>query len=117
VKFGGYRIETDGSPTFLYELRDASVPFDTPPQPNAVHVEERFEPSTKPGVRFKRTFRVLGLPVERAVMLREPRDSAGGISASGPMTVPVAVGAATGIMLFRARDAATPLVIHYEVAQ
>jgi hypothetical protein len=27
------------------------------------------------------------------------------------------VGAATGIVLFRARDAATPLVIRYEVAQ
>jgi cytochrome c2 len=115
VKFGGYRLEADGSPTFLYELRDASLPFDAPPQPNAVHVEERFEPSTKPGVRFKRTFRVFGLSAERAVMLRDPRDAAGGISASGPMTVPM--GAATGIVLFRARDAATPLVIHYEVAQ
>jgi hypothetical protein len=107
--------ETDGSPTFLYELRDARPVSDAPPQPNAVHVEERFEPSTKAGVRFKRTFRVAGLPVERAVMLREPRDSAGGISANGPTSVPV--GAATGIMLFRASAADTPLVIRYEVAQ
>lgn len=115
VKFGGYRIETDGSPTFLYELRESSVPFDAPPQPNAVKVEERFEPSMKAGVRFKRTFRVVGLPAERAVMLREPRDSAGGIAANGPMTVPA--GAATGIVLFRARAADTPLMIHYEVAE
>src|SRR6185369_5801844 len=71
VKFRGYRLEADGTPTFLYELRDASVPFDAPPQPNAAQVEERFEPSTKPGVRFKRTFKVIGLPEDRLVMIRE----------------------------------------------
>jgi cytochrome c2 len=131
MKFGGYRLEADGTPTFLYELRDATVPFDAPPQPNSVHVEERFEPSTKAGVRFKRTFRVFGLPVDRAVMMREPRDSAAGIGSTGTMMIPTmapepdgsipkiadARHGMSGVLFFRMRDAATPLVIHYEVAQ
>jgi len=132
VKFRGYRLEADGTPTFLYELRDASVPFDAPPQPNAAQVEERFEPSTKPGVRFKRTFKVIGLPEDRLVMIREPRDSAHGCATPDgqlrvPVITPVEDGTVSketiarrgglGIFVVNSRTPGAPFTIRYEVAE
>jgi len=68
MKFRGYRLESDGLPTFLYELGDG------------VQVEERDAPGGSDGVRFTREFRVHGLKGDRLVMMREPANAAGEIA-------------------------------------
>src|SRR6185503_2508790 len=47
LKFRGYRLAADGTPTFLWELRKAGTPPDDPPQPGAIEVEETFVPDPR----------------------------------------------------------------------
>jgi mono/diheme cytochrome c family protein len=79
LKFGGYRLAADGAPTFLYQLREPSVPNATPPQPGAVEVEESFQPDARESHLFRRTLRVTGLGGERRVCLQlDPRSKVTG---------------------------------------
>jgi mono/diheme cytochrome c family protein len=76
VKFRGYRLEADGSPTFLHELRDPSVQCDAPPQPDAVQVEERFVPDPRPEVVFKWMLRLTNFSPDVTVLWRPDLPSA-----------------------------------------
>jgi cytochrome c553 len=69
LKFGGYRLEPDGTPVFLWDLRKAGTPADAPSPPDAVHVEEWFAPDPRPDVLFVRTLRVTNLPRPATVFL------------------------------------------------
>lgn len=59
LRFGGYKLEKDGTPVFMYAIRavgDAASESGAP-----ISVEEKFMPKPEPGVLIARDFRLSGV--------------------------------------------------------
>jgi mono/diheme cytochrome c family protein len=77
LKFGGYRLEPDGTPVFLWDLRKPELAADEPSPPDAVHVEETFVPDPSPDVLFVRTLTITNLADGVSLYFHAPARSDG----------------------------------------
>jgi len=116
LKFRGYRLEPDGSPVFLWELRSAATPADEPPQPGAVEIEESFVPDARPEVLFVRTLKVSGIPRGASIFAPPFGEKAPTITCSNVDAVLRPSDGAATVLELTPRDAAQPLLLRIEIA-
>src|SRR5262249_28585023 len=125
LKFHGYRIERDGTPTFLYsigELRPDGAPAagDTPGDAPAaattqsIDVEEEFVPDPRDSVLFVRTFLVRG--IGRSILYCNPGAKAAVREVGNGDARPIERPGGAAWLELRARDPGQPVKLVLEIA-
>ena len=122
LKFRGYELDADGTPTFLWELRPEGTPAEDPPRPDAVEVAERFVPDLHADVLFRRTFTLSGLKRAQPVLLHLDGKSRVAHVENGELETPRAAGAGGteagapgGVDFVSVVDPKKPCVVEVEV--